>query len=162
MSILPFKNSLLNKSLLICIVKTSILNIMKGKHMIKIHYLLRLSCLFLFFTAGLSAQDQSVVFEVPTTNSHAIIKQRVAATDIEVSYNRPCVKGRTIFGALVPWDQVWRTGSDASTKISFSTAVSINGTAIEAGSYEFFSIPGKTEWIIIIQKNHSQWGSQDR
>jgi len=118
-----------------------------------------MSCLFLFIAGGLSAQDQSAVLELPATNSHAVIKQRVAATDIEVSYNRPCVKGRTIFGALVPWDQVWRTGSDASTKISFSTAVSLNGISVEPGNYEIFSIPGITKWVIIIQKNKSQWGS---
>jgi Protein of unknown function (DUF2911) len=115
--------------------------------------------LTVFLPAGLAAQDQSPAFEVPTTNSHALIQQRIAATDIEVIYNRPSVKGRVIFGKLLPWDQVWRTGSDAATKISFSTPVSLNGTPVEAGSYELFSVPGKSEWIIILQENHSQWGS---
>lgn len=56
-------------------------------------------------------------FEVPVTNPRGKIQQRIAATDIEVIYNRPSVKGRKIFGDLVPFGQVWRTGSDASTKI---------------------------------------------
>lgn len=107
----------------------------------------------------LPAQAQIANFEVPTTNSHAVIKQRVAATDIEVIYNRPSVKERRIFGELVPYGKIWRTGSDASTKISFSAPVSINGNPIDAGSYEIFSIPGKTEWIIINRKNRKQWGS---
>lgn len=98
-------------------------------------------------------------FEVPATNTRASIKQRLAATDIEVTYNRPNSKGRVIFGGLVPYGQVWRTGSDASTKISFSTSVSVNGNKIDSGIYELFTIPGKDEWIIILQQNKSQWGS---
>ena len=103
------------------------------------------------------AQDPG--FEVPATNPREKIQQRVAATDIDVTYNRPSVKGRKIFGGLVPFGQVWRTGSDASTKISFSTPVSINGQKVEAGTYELFSIPGEKEWTIILQENRNQWGS---
>lgn len=98
-------------------------------------------------------------FEVPATNPRAKVQQRVAATDIEVTYNRPGCKGRVIFGGLVPYDQVWRTGSDASTKVSFSTPVSLNGHVLDSGSYELFSIPAKAEWTIILQKSRSQWGS---
>jgi hypothetical protein len=105
----------------------------------------------------LNAQQSS--FEVPATNSPAKTQQRIAATDIEVAYNRPNMKGRTIFGDLVPYGQVWRTGSDASTKIYFSTAVSLNGHLLDSGKYELFTIPGKTEWTIILQQSKSQWGS---
>lgn len=104
-------------------------------------------------------QAQEGTFEVPATNSHATIQQRVAATDIRVEYNRPNMKGRKIFGELVPFEKVWRTGSDASTKIYFSTPVSLNGQALDSGRYELFTIPDKTEWMIILQSNHSQWGS---
>ena len=76
---------------------------------------------------GASAQPTTPVFEVPATNSRAIVQQRVAATDIAVRYNRPSVKGRKIFGDLVPYGHVWRTGSDEATNISFSTPVTING-----------------------------------
>lgn len=98
-------------------------------------------------------------FEVPVTNPRGVIRQRIAATDIEVSYNRPSVKGRTIFGGLIPYGQVWRTGSDASTKISFSTPVFVNGKNVAAGTYELFTIPGEKEWTIILQPSRNQWGS---
>lgn len=113
--------------------------------------------LMVIFVQCLNAQQTT--FEVPATNSSAKVQQRVAATDIEVVYNRPNIKGRKIFGDLVPFGQVWRTGSDASTKIYFSTPVSLNGHEIDSGRYELFTIPGKTEWTIILQKNKSQWGS---
>lgn len=113
--------------------------------------------LILFSLGHLKAQQED--FEVPTTNSQATVKQRIAATDIEVRYNRPSAKGRMIFGGLVPYGEVWRTGSDASTKISFSTSVSVNGQALQAGTYELFTIPEKEEWTIIFQENQSQWGS---
>jgi hypothetical protein len=102
---------------------------------------------------------QGPAFEVPTTNSKAVVRQRVAATDIEVTYNRPSVRGRVIFGALVPYGEVWRTGSDAATRISFSTPVTVNGAPIDAGTYELFSIPGEREWVVIIHQDRSQWGS---
>jgi hypothetical protein len=69
------------------------------------------------------------------------------------------VKGRDVFGSLVPWNQVWRTGSDQATKISFSTDVTLNGARVPAGAYELFTIPGASEWTVIIHQNKSQWGS---
>lgn len=113
--------------------------------------------LLLISTGNIRGQENG--FEVPTTNSRGKVQQRIATTDIEVSYNRPSVKGRIIFGDLVPYNQVWRTGSDASTKITFSTPVTIAGHKIDAGSYELFTIPGEREWTLILQENHSQWGS---
>ncbi|XOV94947.1 MAG: DUF2911 domain-containing protein [Bacteroidota bacterium] len=111
--------------------------------------------IFLFSTSVGLAQS----FEIPTTNSRSSIKQRIASTDIEVTYNRPNMKGRTIFGSLIPYGQVWRTGSDASTKVHFSTSVFIGDTELDSGTYELFTIPGEDEWIIIFQENRSQWGS---
>lgn len=96
---------------------------------------------------------------VPTTNPPAVVQQRVAATDIEIRYHRPAVKGRTIFGGLVPWGHVWRTGSDSATRISFSTPVTLEGVAVDAGTYELFSIPGPSEWTVIVHEDRSQWGA---
>jgi len=96
---------------------------------------------------------------VPTTNPPALVQQRVAATDVEIRYHRPAVKGRAIFGGLVPYGHVWRTGSDDATRISFSTPVRLDGVAIEAGTYEVFSIPGESEWTVIVHKDMSQWGA---
>lgn len=98
-------------------------------------------------------------FPIPATNPRAVVRQQVAATQVEVNYGRPALKGRTVFGALVPYRQVWRTGADAATRISFSTPVALNGTPVDSGTYELFSIPGEREWTVILQLAHSQWGS---
>jgi hypothetical protein len=69
------------------------------------------------------------------------------------------VKGRKIFGGLIPYGDVWRTGANQATKVLFSTPVKINGTALAAGTYELFSIPGEQEWTVIFHKPMSQWGA---
>ena len=82
----------------------------------------------LVFTCGLLAQTPKVDF--PAASPACTLKQHVGLTDIEIVYSRPGVKARPIFGGLVPYGQVWRTGANASTKISFSTAVKLNGTEV--------------------------------
>ena len=74
-------------------------------------------------------------------------------TDIEIVYSRPSAKGRPIIGGLVPFGEVWRTGANGSTTISFSTAVKLEGTEIPAGKYSLFTIPGEAEWTVIINKD---------
>lgn len=96
--------------------------------------------------------------EFPAASPAATLKLRVGVTDIEIDYSRPSMRGRTIFGGLVPYDQRWRTGANSATRISFSTPVSLNGNPVPAGTYELFSIPGRQEWTIIVHKNMSQWG----
>jgi len=105
----------------------------------------------LVFAIGLFAQTPAVQFPSPSPAS--TLKQRVGLTDIEIIYSRPGVKGRQIFGGLVPYGEVWRTGANASTKISFSTAVKLNGTEIPAGQYALYTILGKKEWTVIIHKD---------
>ena len=105
----------------------------------------------LVFTRGLLAQTPKVDF--PAASPVCTLKQHVGLTDIEIVYSRPGVKGRPIFGGLVPYGQVWRTGANASTKISFSTAVKLNGTEVPAGQYALYTIPGKKEWTVIIHKD---------
>ncbi len=97
--------------------------------------------------------------DFPAASPAATVKQRVGIADIEVSYSRPGMKGRMIFGGLERYDRVWRTGANTATKISFSTEVKLNGTPIPAGNYELFTIPGKSEWTIIIHKDTSEWGA---
>ena len=111
----------------------------------------------LVFATGLFAQNAKLV--LPDASPAATLKQRVGVTDIEFSYSRPSMKGREVFGNLVPYDKVWRTGANTATKVTFSTDVKLNGTAVPAGTYELFTIPGKTEWTVIIHKNMSQWGA---
>ena len=125
--------------------------------------LLRSSLLFisnLCFVAGLAAQTPAAPkLEFPAPSPSSTLKQRVGVTDIQVDYSRPSMKERVIFGGLVPYDKVWRTGANSATKISFGTPVKLNGTDVPAGEYALFSIPGKTEWTVILNKVTGQWGS---
>lgn len=89
----------------------------------------------------------------------ASVSQTVGFTDVTVSYSRPGVKGRKIWGGLVPYDKVWRAGANEATKITFSTDVMINGKKLTAGSYGFFAIPGRNEWTLIFNKVADQWGA---
>jgi hypothetical protein len=89
----------------------------------------------------------------------AEIKQQVGLTDIQILYGRPGVKGRTIWGKLVPYDAVWRAGANEATKIIFSTDVMIEGKKLKKGAYSFFTIPGKKEWTLILNKVADQWGA---
>jgi hypothetical protein len=106
---------------------------------------------------GLQAQTPAVNF--PAASPACTIKQRVGLTDIEIVYSRPGVKNRTIFGGIVPYGQVWRTGANQATKVTFSTPVKLEGTDIPAGTYALFTIPGEKEWTVIINKGAAQWGA---
>ena len=108
---------------------------------------------------GSSLQAQTPNIEFPAASPACTLKQRVGLTDITVVYSRPSVKGRAIFGGIVPFGQVWRAGANQATKISFSTPVKLEGNEIPAGNYSLFAIPGEQEWTIIINKNTNQWGA---
>src|SRR5664279_3234568 len=88
----------------------------------------------------------------PQPSPTEVIKQNFGLSQIEISYSRPGIKGRKIFGDLVPYDKVWRTGANSATTISFGDDVMIGGTKITAGKYGLLSIPGETEWTVIITK----------
>jgi Protein of unknown function (DUF2911) len=85
--------------------------------------------------------------------------QTIGITDVNVSYSRPGVKNRKIWGELVPYNKVWRAGADEATKITFSTDVMIEGKKLPAGAYGFFAIPGENEWTLIFNKVADQWGA---
>jgi hypothetical protein len=106
---------------------------------------------------SLSAQTPKVDF--PAASPACTLKQRIGLTDIQIDYSRPSMKEREIFGGIVPYGQVWRTGANAATKITFSTAVKLNGYDIPAGTYALFTIPGEDEWTVIVSKNASQFGA---
>jgi hypothetical protein len=89
----------------------------------------------------------------------AEVMQTVGFTDIHIIYSRPGVKGRTIWGKLVPYDAVWRAGANEATKITFSSDVMVEGKKLKKGSYSFFVIPGVKEWTIIFNKVADQWGA---
>ena len=112
-----------------------------------------------FVTNGVMAQVPKVDF--PAASPTCTIKQRVGLTDIEIVYSRPGMKGRKIFTAdgLVPFGQVWRTGANNATKVTFNTPLKIEGKEVPAGTYALFTIPGENEWTIIINKGAAQWGA---
>ena len=89
----------------------------------------------------------------------AEVMQTIGFTDVQIVYSRPGVKGRTIWGKLVPFDAVWRAGANEATKITFSTDVIVEGKKLKKGSYSFFAIPEKNEWTIIFNKVADQWGA---
>ena len=106
---------------------------------------------------GLFAQAPKVDFPAPSPA--ASFSQRVGITDIAVEYSRPSMRGRKIFGGLVPYGEVWRTGANNATKITFSTNVNFGGAEVAAGSYALFTVPGEDEWTVILNKVTGQWGS---
>lgn len=110
-------------------------------------------------TSNASVQAEAAKVEFPAASPAATLKQRVGLTDVEITYSRPSVKERAIFGAMVPYDKVWRTGANSATKLVFSTPVKLNGNQIAAGTYALMTIPGKDEWTIIINKGSEQWGA---
>jgi len=99
--------------------------------------------------------------KTPAPSPGATLSQTVGLVDIEVDYSRPGKKDRVIMGKLVPYGEVWRTGANSSTKISFSDKVNIGGTDVDAGEYSIYTIPGETEWTVIISKSLQNWDKDD-
>ena len=95
----------------------------------------------------------------PRPSQRASVVQTIGTTNITVDYHRPGVKGRTIWGALVPYDKPWRMGANEATTITFSDAVKVEGKDVPAGTYSFFAIPGKGTWTLILNKDPKQWGA---
>ncbi len=92
-------------------------------------------------------------FETPRPSPNATVSQTVGVTHITIDYSSPGVKDRTIWGELVPFGEVWRTGANAVTSITFDDPVKINGSELPAGTYGIHTIPGETEWEIIFSKD---------
>ncbi|MBS1548924.1 MAG: DUF2911 domain-containing protein [Bacteroidetes bacterium] len=101
------------------------------------------------------AQDYSV----PAVSPRHKIEHQFSISKITVDYGRPGVKGREIFGKLVPYNEVWRTGANSSTKITFGQEVNFGGKNVPAGTYALFIIPQAQQWKLILNKDSQQWGS---
>lgn len=110
--------------------------------------------IFISGVTELTAQNKKV-----RVSPKASVMQTIGFTDVTVSYSRPGVKGREVWGKLVPYGKVWRAGADEATKITFSTEVMIEGKKLAAGTYSFFAIPGEKEWTLIFNKVADQWGA---
>ena len=96
--------------------------------------------------------------KTPRVSPASAIEQMVGLTEIEVEYSRPSKRGRDIFGNVVPFGKIWRTGADNCTTISFSTDVVINSQTIKSGKYSIFSIPNKETWEVILYSETDLWG----
>lgn len=112
---------------------------------------------FCFLLSGFSLNAQ---IKTPQPSPTMKMETTIGLTEVMVEYSRPSVKGRTIFAAdgLVPFGSTWRTGANASTKISFSNDVMVEGKEIKEGKYALYTVPNKNEWEIILYKNTTHWG----
>ena len=117
-----------------------------------------LSCLLFWLAAPAFAQFQ-YGWIMPRESQAASVSQTVGVTKIVIDYHRPAVRERAIWGALEPYDKVWRAGANEATTISFSTDVKIEGQALKAGTYGLFMLPTATEWTVIFNKDAKQWGA---
>jgi len=120
---------------------------------------LQLTCVTVCLAASLPLAFGQTLLTLPEASQRATISQRLGLTDITITYHRPLVNGRKVWGGLVPYDQVWRAGANENTVISFSDPVSVEGEMIPKGNYGLHMIPGTDQWTIIFSKNSSAWGS---
>lgn len=96
---------------------------------------------------------------VPTISQGAKITQVIGLSQVTVSYHRPGVKGRQIWGGLLPYNEVWRLGANEPTLVTFSDPVTINGNKLSAGTYRLLAIPGQSEWTLIFNAETKNWGT---
>lgn len=97
--------------------------------------------------------------ELPQPSPTSTVDQRIGLTDFSITYSRPSTRGRAIFGDLVPYNEIWRTGANACVKFNASTDFTLNGDAVPAGEYALFTIPGEQEWTIILSSQTNLWGN---
>ncbi len=117
----------------------------------------RLSFILLsaLLTSSVYAQD----LKLPALSPTSKLTQEFSTSSIEISYSRPSMRGRKIFGELVAFGNVWRTGANSATKVKFGEDVTVGGQAIKAGEYALYTIPGAAEWEIILNKGVGNWGN---
>ncbi len=130
---------------------------MRNQVLLRSGLALTLSFGSLLLAEGISQAQQ---LDLPRPSPLAKVSQVVGLTDVSVEYSSPAVKGRKVFGTVVPLDKLWRTGANSATKITFSKDVTIDGKPVPAGSYALFTIPGKDSWTVILNKNPNQGGTE--
>mgnify|MGYP001168023771 CR=1 FL=1 len=114
---------------------------------------LLLLVVFAAFGSALSAQVMA-----PQPSPTGKIEQKVGLTDVTIEYSRPGMKGRSIFGDLVPYGKVWRTGANANTKITFGDDVKIGGKDLKKGTYAIYTIPNQDSWEVMFYSKSDNWG----
>lgn len=119
----------------------------------------------LFITAMIAVavamgwQPAKAQLRLPPASSSQTVTQSLGISTVTLTYSRPNLNGRKIFGGLEPYDEVWRTGANGVPTLTFDGAVTIAGTKVDAGTYGLLTIPGKDQWTVIFSKNSKQWGA---
>lgn len=108
------------------------------------------------FMTSLAIEAQT---EKPAPSPLSKLEQKVGLTDVTVEYSRPSMRGRTIFGDLVPYGQIWRTGANARTKITFSNDATVGGKTLKAGTYAIFTKPSQASWEVFFYSEHTGGGN---
>ncbi len=116
---------------------------------------------FLFVFAVVIVGTIEAQIKTPALSPFQKIEQKVGLTDVTLEYSRPAMRGRTIFGGLVPYGKLWRTGANANTKITFSDDVEIGGKALEAGSYAIYTKPSAKSWEVMFYSDSDYGGTPD-
>lgn len=111
----------------------------------------------MILTLGLQAQIQT-----PQSSPFQKVEQKVGLTDVTLEYSRPSMRGRSIYGSLVPYNKIWRTGANANTKITFSHDVEIGNTPLKAGTYAIFTKPGASSWDVYFYTDTNNWGAPEK
>jgi len=96
---------------------------------------------------------------LPRLSPKSFVGQTIGYTNVEITYGSPGVKNRSIWGELVLYNKVWRTGANEATTIEFDKDIVIEGNLVPSGKYSLFTIPGKESWVIILNKVYEQWGA---
>ena len=115
---------------------------------------------FLSTLVALAFINVNAQLRTPAPSPTQTLKQDFGVSSIELVYSRPGMKGRKIFGDLVPWNKVWRTGANSATRIKFNDDVTVGGHPLKAGEYAIYTVPGENEWEIIINKGSANWGTE--
>lgn len=119
----------------------------------------KISILYTILFCSLFALNTDAQLLMPQSSSAQSLIQEFGLGKVSLKYSRPNIKGRSISGDLAPFGEVWRTGANDATVISFTDAVTLEGNTVAPGEYALFTIPGKDEWTIILNKDTKQWGS---
>ncbi len=107
------------------------------------------------------AVPASAAQKIPQVSQAATVSQNIGLNEVTIKYHRPGVKGRKIWGELVPFGKVWRTGANEATTITFTEDVLVEGQPLAAGTYALFTIPGANEWTVLFNRNAKQWGAYE-
>ena len=114
--------------------------------------------LLLVFAVFAMAFNVNAQIETPQPSPAAKVEQKVGLTDVSIEYSRPNMRGRTVFGDLVPYGKMWRTGANKNTMVTFSNDVTVGGTELKAGSYAIFTMPSEKSWDVIFYADTNNWG----